>query len=393
MKLVGTLLSVVVLLMAGCTKQPAVSSFDVADRAALPESLRQPRPNARAVTMEPAGTWYVTEPPQRLLAYQAIEAEMAITLGRGDDLVGMFDRGTLAVLHQRFYSQLPGFQLDLEAIEDLPFTERVDKELIYRLDPDVLLVDPRLPLSSWGWSADDIGEVAERSAPLFGNFIRYPREEGFGPPYRVYTLEESLAIHAQLFDRVDRYERFAAWRQQVISSIQAKLPPPEERPTVAVIAIGSQPEKGQFYLMHIEDGGCQTLQYRDLGTRQAYDPAERTLGNYGLCDYETLAAIDPEVIFVLWALSFTEGKADFRQRFVEPMEDHPVGRRLAAVQNDRVLPGGVGEQGAITHLFQLEMTAQQLYPEIFGPWMWDAQPATPLFDRQALAELLRGEAP
>lgn len=380
------------LLLAACGGEPeAGDHFARCDRAALPASAREAPGAARAVTLEPAGTWHVRETPRRFVAYQSIEAEIAIAVGRGDGLVAMFDRDHLATLGRLFYRQLPGIAVDLAGVVELPFAEQMDQELFYGLEADALLIDPRLPAAFWGWSAGDIGRVAERVAPFFGNFIRYPRDESWGPPYRSYTIDEYGATLAELLGRGDRYRRLAAFREGTVERVRSLLPPPDERPAICLLNIGSDPAAGRFYLVDVAAGGARVRHYRDLGLAQAWDAAELVTGEYGACDYETLAAIDPPVIVVQWALTKCDGPDDFHERFVAPMRAHPVGRRLRAVAGDRVLPGGTGEQGPLTHLFQLEMAAQQLFPERFGAWRWGDAPGRPVFDRAALAALVRGE--
>ena len=378
------------LALSGCGNREAVdSSFFAADRAALPDADREAGPEARAVTLEPAGTWQVSEVPERIVAYQTIEAEIVLALGLGHRLAGMFNRDALETLNERYYRQLPGFEVPLHGIENLPFSDRVDKEVFYRLGPDVNLVDPRLPLISWGWDAEDVGEVARRTGPFFGNFTRFPRNESWGPAYRAYSLDELFAAYAKLFDREARYRNFAAFRDGVVAGIRDRLPSENQRPRVCVIGISSQPDKGRFYLTNVETGGVQTRQYRQLGVPVATLSEGRMLGEHGLCDYETLAELDPEVILVMWATGMCESPEEFHERFVAPMEAHPVGRRITAVREGRVLPGGLGSQGPISALFQLEMAAVQLFPEVFGAWSWKEGVSEPLFRRDELASVLR----
>jgi hypothetical protein len=80
------------------------------------------------------------------------------------------------------------------------------------------------------------------------------------------------------------------------------------------------------------------------------------------------------------------------------LEDHPVGSQLAAIRNDRFYPSGNPVQGPVMNLFQLEMTAKQLYPERFGEWpSYDggAYPEIPtkeqLFDRGQVADIIDGD--
>ena len=79
---------------------------------------------------------------------------------------------------------------------------------------------------------------------------------------------------------------------------------------------------------------------------------------------EALVEADPDVILALWTVTET---FDFGT-LTQTLEDDPVGREVTAVQNDRVYPQGTRWQGPLMNLFQLEMTAKELYPEQFGEW-------------------------
>jgi hypothetical protein len=63
-----------------------------------------------------------------------------------------------------------------------------------------------------------------------------------------------------------------------------------------------------------------------------------------------------------------------------------------------VYAGGVRNQGPVINLFQLEMTAKQLYPDQFGDWptyTGGPYPEIPtdeqLFDRQRVADIINGD--
>ena len=97
-------------------------------------------------------------------------------------------------------------------------------------------------------------------------------------------------------------------------------------------------------------------------------------------DYETLLEIDPDAIAVRLGGNITDQYFDDNIR--SHMEDHDVASQLTAVQNDRVIYGGMTYQGPIIHLFQLEAAAQGLYPDEFG--------GEQLFDRQRVADIVTG---
>jgi len=78
-------------------------------------------------------------------------------------------------------------------------------------------------------------------------------------------------------------------------------------------------------------------------------------------------------------------------------EEDAVGSEITAVQNDRVHPQGARYQGPILNLFQLEMTAKQLYPtrSARGRGTSPARIRIPtdeqLFDRERVADVINGD--
>lgn len=62
----------------------------------------------------------------------------------------------------------------------------------------------------------------------------------------------------------------------------------------------------------------------------------------------------------------------FREQIIQPMANHPIGSQVTAVQNEQIYPGGVGEQGPVTNLYNTELLARQLYPDEFGSFSLDS---------------------
>lgn len=391
------LLAAAPLLTVGCDRAPSEEAWRRVDEAALPDHLEEPRANTRPVTMEPAGTWHVAESPRTFVTFQGTEADMAWTLGVGAGQRAMVYKDRLERLNEMFFSQIPGFEMKLDNVVDLAGAGSIGREVFYDLDPEVFMVDPRLPLVFWRWEADDVERAASEIAPFFGNFIRKQRGEQWGPAYRQYTLDEAMSIYAKLYGREARYHRFAAFREALLRRIQDALPPRDARPKVMLLNAGSRPDEGKFYLVDLEAveddqfAGTWVQAYRELGLRQAFDFSEYVATEWSQVDYETMVAIDPEVIIVVWSFAMYPTRASFEEGLLEPLREHPLGRTLQAVRNDRVLPGGTAEQGPLTHLFQLEMMAKQVFPETFGRWRWGATPERPLFDREDLGRILAGE--
>ena len=112
-----------------------------------------------------------------------------------------------------------------------------------------------------------------------------------------------------------------------------------------------------------------------------------------ICDYEALLEVDPDVILHQFGIPPYCGVAAVR----ETVAGHEVGAELSAIRNDRFYPSGNPVQGPPVNLFQLEMTAKQLYLEQFGAWPeYEAGAPYPdiptderLFDRERVAAIVR----
>ncbi|MEZ3117211.1 ABC transporter substrate-binding protein [Halobaculum sp. MBLA0147] len=340
--------------------------------------------------IEPVGCVEFASVPETWVAYNGGWADMAFALGQADGF-----RAVGNAVPRFFYEP---FDLDLPAAADTPelFSGGWDEEVFYELDPDVILMDPEfMHGTGWdgSWDESDTRELQRNVAPFFGNNCRRRREFH---DYELYTLYEAFERLADAFQQRERYEAFAAVHEEVQSTIQSRLPPASERPSIGLLNGGSSPQKGQFFPLDPTAPGYETKPYRDLGVGNAF-PASAT---GAAIDYERLLAVDPEILVIHWGIGRTGdgdgfSRAAFREQYVEPMEDHPVGSQLTAVENRRVYPGAYGEQGPITNLLQTEMTAQQLFPEAFGKFDAEAFPAVAserrLFDRGRVREIVRGE--
>ncbi|RKD95061.1 ABC transporter substrate-binding protein [Halopiger aswanensis] len=368
-------------LLAGCTG--AESDSDAESTAAADGEDDAGDSSAYEVCMEPAGCLEFDEVPETYVTYKEAWAEMGVALGVGDRLAAT-DLGYGAVdrLNELFYEQLPGvsFPTAGDGVVDIRGGgDAVDKEVFYEIDADVHLMDPNLPRVYFDWSDDETAEIDQNVAPFFGNFIRRERDDAWGDDYEFYTLYEAFETVAKLFQREERYEAFATLHDEMLETIDARLPPEDERPAIGLLNGGSDPANGTFYVMDIADAGYEMKQYRDLGIKNAFEGAET--GEHGKVDYETLLEYDPDQLFIHWGITHSE--SEFYETYVRPMEEGSTGQQLTAVQNDAVYPAGTAEQGPITNLFQTEMLARDQYPEEFG--------GEQLFDRQRVADIVTGD--
>jgi hypothetical protein len=81
-------------------------------------------------------------------------------------------------------------------------------------------------------------------------------------------------------------------------------------------------------------------------------------------DGEGLLEAVPDVIFLDNGIADLEWFEEQRQT----LREDAVMSEVAAVQNDRIYPGGTAVQDPIVNIFQTEMAAKQLSPEEFGEW-------------------------
>ncbi|GAB7095027.1 ABC transporter substrate-binding protein [Halolamina litorea] len=366
-----------------------------ADGTDQPTDDNTATPSSYTASMAPAGEVEFSAVPESVMVYSLIYADMAVAYGHGDAVNSLgFSAEAGGNTLDAYYERLPGVSFDHEGIEQLNSGNSgvtIDKELVYELDSDLHLVDPCLVMSFDGWEEADIEET-ESVAPWFGNTLSRRNTE---PPeacaddYEYYTLWEIADSVADVFRAGSTYEELATVHADLTATIEADLPPESERPTVASVIFMSD----TFYPSKINTAGFSNAHVRPLGATDAL--AGGDVSYQTAYDYEQLLEIDPDVILHRYGINSYYDVGDIRQTIA----DHPVGGDLTASQNGRIYAGGHPVQGPLMNLFQLEMTAKQLYPEQFGEWpgytQGESYPEIPegerLFDRQRVADIVGGE--
>ncbi|MDL5360709.1 ABC transporter substrate-binding protein [Halalkalicoccus sp. NIPERK01] len=347
-----------------------------------------------AVTVElsPVGEVEFGAVPESAFTVFPQYADMAVSLGHGGAVNSMFSTEMAGTIMNHYYERLPGVSFEWEDLAN-PWQNGLPKERLYELDSDVHFVDPTYVTSLENWSQDDIDEISEGLAPFFGNFYSGTHAEPAGEydgEYRYYTLWELFGTVAQVFREEERYEALASVHEDLLATIEEGLPPEDERPTAVRV---TQSGEG-FYTYHLNKPGYWLADTRPLGAVDAF-AEEDWSALWGTVGYEAMLEADPDVILHLWGLGPDYDMGQVR----DDLESHPVGSQLSAVENDRVYPAGMRYQGPIMNLFQLEMGAKQLYPDVFGEWPEYAEgepyPAIPaeerLFDRERVAGIVTGE--
>ncbi|NHN61355.1 MULTISPECIES: ABC transporter substrate-binding protein [Halorussus] len=326
-----------------------------------------------SVTMEPVGAVEFESPPETWFPYTADYADMGVALGQADGLSAI---GVKARFGSHLYEELPGVSVDKAELTQL-WQEGTDKEIFYELDADLHVVDPHFMLNRLQWKQSDVDEIRENVAPFLGNTIFTRVYDWHDYPY--YSMYEAFEKLAEVFRERARYEAFERYHDEVLADVQSRLP--DETPDVAILYPADVPPEA-FYPYLVGDG-TQSKHWTDLrvGDALAKNDVTDAQAGGGTVDFETLLEIDPDALAIRLQGEIT--REYFEREIVSHLKDHPVASDLTAVQDDRVVYGGLTYQGPIIHLFQLERAAQGLYPGTFG--------GEKLFDRQRVADIVKGD--
>ncbi|MBX0305119.1 ABC transporter substrate-binding protein [Haloarcula salinisoli] len=341
------------------------------------------------VNMAPMGDVGFDGVPETAAIYDSVWADHLVALGQQDRIVslGFPDR-----YFTGYYEQLPGVAFDTSDLTSM-FNEGLPKELFYELDADVHHIDPCRWLSfDSGWSRGEFDDIEEQVGPFFAN--RFSRAHADPPEgecrdaYQFYSVWELAEKISQVYQVQNRGEQLRSVREEMVSKIQDRLPPASERPTVALVIYNADDET--FGTYEINGPGFAKAHYRPLEPVGAFAGSDETYANnYSAIDLEQMLEVDPDVIIHHWDIEPSD-----RFEALLALEDDPVGKKLTAIQNDRVYVGGTPMQGPIFNLFQLETAAQQIYPGEFGAFqgVGEMPEENMLFDRQRVADIINGDS-
>ncbi|WP_226482313.1 ABC transporter substrate-binding protein [Natrinema amylolyticum] len=371
-------------LLAGCTGDPESES----------QTTTASEEGSYSATLAPTGEVTLDSEPEDIFTMLGHHADMVLSVGRSDDMNAVFEPGYHQGLYRKLTHHLDGVSVDWEGLYS---SWQPEKEKVYELDSDVHIADPAKVATADGWDKSDVQDIADNVGPWFGNTLsgtnRTP-PEGWRDQYEYYTLWEIFGRVAQLFGEDERYEALASVHESMVQSIEENRPPESERPTAALVLFSTSDDTGWGYKMN--NPGYYAAHTRPMGVT---DTLSETFGEgYGdggrnmPFDYELLLEADPDVFLVLGSMTEYFNLDEIRKG----LEDHEVASELTAVEEGNVYAQGARRQGPLLNLFQLEMTAKQLYPEQFGEWPGyengEPYPEIPeeeqLFDRDRVAEII-----
>jgi ABC-type Fe3+-hydroxamate transport system substrate-binding protein len=272
------------------------------------------------------------------------------------------------------------------------YDDGVDKEVFYELEGDVHHIDP-VWFTSWsGLDESDVEELESNVAPFFANsHSRTNIAPDSASDSQFYTIWELVDRYAQAYQVPERGAELEAIRDEMLADIRAELPPQEERPRVVVVY--DNRDEDSFWVHHLNAPGVQNGHTRPLDANDAleqFDSGPRSgWSDSGKIDMEAMLEVDPDVLlqFADWQNPDEATEAFFA------LDEHPVGQELTAVQNDRLYASGDAFQGPIVTIFQIELTARQFYPELFGepPEPGNTAELGDTFDPQRVADVVNGE--
>jgi ABC-type Fe3+-hydroxamate transport system substrate-binding protein len=403
-------------LLAGCTGQSESGSTPTETKTstptstptAEPEPTDSPTPATYTASIEPVGEVTFEEPPETVVSGWGFVGDVLTALGHAESVVGMARPG---FWYQGFYELLPG--VSMRDTTEIPATVtksyRVDQELLYELDPDLLATDPNRFIAWYRVEPQTVETLREDIAPFFGNESRSKRSPQWpnwpgDESYDYYGIPAFVERYGQVFGEEERATAMVDLYETTIEDITSRVPPREERPSVAVLSAFTNPENRGFFGVVEPDPALEVThelkQYGDLGVVDAFEGKYSDEGGHFALktDFEGLLEADPDAIVLSEAVNALGGQnvygnADAYEQTLEVLRTDEVGQQVTAVENDRLYPGGTGSQGPIINLFQTEMLAKQLYPEEFGEWRGFGE--TPederLFDRQRVADIINGD--
>ena len=362
-------------LLAGCLGDDGSSPDATADGEGYTASIA------------PVGEVTFDAPPESIFTRLTHLAGMAFALGRGNDVNAMHAPAYYDALWNQFTPRLEDVSLDWTGLYS---SWEPDKEELYELNSDIHLTDPASMFALKSWSMDDLEEIEDNVGPWFGNKFSDRNEappEEWADQYEYYTLWEQFERVARALDERERYQALEEIHTDLLETIESGLPSTAERPTAVLVGMS---DIDSIYAYTLDTPGFLTAHLRPLEPVGAFDGTS----SGDTVDMEVMLDADPDVIFAMGGMHPDTDIVAIR----ENLADHSVAREITAVEDDRVYAQGARYQGPILNLFQLEMTAKQLYPDQFGSWSTyesGPYPEIPadeqLFDRQQVADIINGQ--
>jgi iron complex transport system substrate-binding protein len=240
-------------LLAGCSSQSDTGSTSTdTDTPADSEGPTEAN-TSYEVCMKPHGCHTLESVPEEFIIYHQGPVDMMISLGQADGLVAS---GFPSTFPTDYIDQLPGVSFDPSAVTALNESGTPDKELFYELDVDTHLVDHNVAMEYFGLDESDIEELENDVAPFHGSWMR---RQDYTDEYPYYELYEGLDKYAEVFQVEPRGDAFRQLHDEVVENVRSRLPPVEERPSVAYLNHNYWDNGESVFIRDPSGPGYQTL--------------------------------------------------------------------------------------------------------------------------------------
>ena len=276
-----------------------------------------------------------------------------------------------------------------------------DKELFYFINADIHHIDPISLSLSKGWSYSDIEEISKNIGPFFANSYSIENKK---PPhlkdYSFYTLDELNIKFGQVYKKEDVAIKLNQFTEKLIQTIKDKLSRNSTKKSIAIVYLC----KNGIVPFDSTSNGYGLSQYKVFECIDAFKEHNIQTyayeGNFGtLLDKESLLLANPDVIIINEGIYINSKYKFFSKRTrmllneFEKFKSDSLLKDIPAFKNDAIILGGIYDQGPITRIYQLEMLAKQLYPEIFGEFHIDHiySEDEQLFSRDELRKILSND--
>lgn len=351
------------------------------------------------VKMSPVGNVKFKKVPTKILTAQETYNDILVSFNKenGISAVGSMDK-----FFDDFYKDLNIIpKIDKNNIIQISVGRNMyDKELFYSLNADIHHIDPVALSLTKGWKPSDINEISNNIGPFFANRYSIENKKPLHlKDYKFYTLEEITLKFGEVYKKEDTAKKLNKFTKNLIKKIQNKLPKNNKK-TIAIVYLC---RKG-IVPFDSESDGYGLSQYKILNCKDAFkSKGIKTYsyeGNFGtMLDKETLLLANPDIIIINEGVYINDKYRFFSKRTkllineFEKFKKDPLLKDIPAFKNNKIILGGIYDQGPIIRIYQLEMLAKQLYPEIFGifrnnhSYLENEQ----LFSRDELRKIIKDE--
>lgn len=329
--------------------------------------------NKYSVEFSPCGVIEFEKVPEKILTSQESYNDILISFNKGSNIKAV---NSADKFYYEFFNDLKITNILNKngLIQISTGRNTYDKELFYSVNANIHHIDPVTLAMTKSWGKSDVEEISKNIGPFFAN--RYSIENkkpNHLKDYKFYTLDEINLKFGEVYKKEMTAKKINEFTEKFILSIKNKLPKKSKPKSIAIVYLC---KKG-IVPFNSTSNGYGFSQYKIFKCEDAFkNKGIKTYsyeGNFGtMLDKETLLLANPDIIIINEGI-YIDKKYKFFSRRTEILlnefnkfKNDQLLKDVPAFKNNNIILGGVYDQGPITRIYQIEMLAKQLYPEIFG---------------------------